>query len=164
MEDLAEFSGTWPRSGLMRSGRAYRLRPLVPLTSGIGCSYLPTPTASGFGVADVPRLLARREACRVKHRNGMGFGLTFEQWVSVRRHELGLSTRGSVNPTLCEMAMGFPEGWTEVEAVARGSATPSIPTSPNGSADASSNPSTMQKVPRIGQGPIPPSRPENPSP
>jgi hypothetical protein len=43
---LSEFSETWPRSGLMRNGIAYRLPPLVPLTDGTGRSFWPTPTAS----------------------------------------------------------------------------------------------------------------------
>src|SRR4051812_717313 len=32
---LSEFLETWPRSGLMRSGIAYQLPPLVPLTDAI---------------------------------------------------------------------------------------------------------------------------------
>lgn len=43
--DLSEFSETWPRSGLMRSGIAYRLPPLVPLTAETGFGLLPTPRA-----------------------------------------------------------------------------------------------------------------------
>jgi hypothetical protein len=39
-----EFSGTWPRAGLMRSGTAYRLQPLVRLTRGTASGLLPTPT------------------------------------------------------------------------------------------------------------------------
>jgi integrase len=31
---LDEFSGTWPRSGMTRSGTAYQLQPLAPLTEG----------------------------------------------------------------------------------------------------------------------------------
>lgn len=38
-----EFSETWPRSGLMRSGTAFRLQPLAPRTGGIGSGLLPTP-------------------------------------------------------------------------------------------------------------------------
>ncbi len=45
----AEFSGTWPRSGTMRSGIAYRLPPLAPLTFGIACGLLPTVTAQTYG-------------------------------------------------------------------------------------------------------------------
>lgn len=48
---LTEFSETFPRSGTMRSGTAYRLPPLVRLTAGTGFGLLPThsiptPTAS----------------------------------------------------------------------------------------------------------------------
>jgi len=46
VEGLAAFSGTWPRSGTMRSGIAFRRLPLVPLTSAIGSGLWPTPTAS----------------------------------------------------------------------------------------------------------------------
>ena len=42
---LAEFSETWPRSGLMRNGIAYQLPPLVPLTSETASGLLPTPQA-----------------------------------------------------------------------------------------------------------------------
>ena len=43
----AVFSETFPRSGMTRSGTAYRLLPLVPLTRGTasGSSLIPTPTA-----------------------------------------------------------------------------------------------------------------------
>jgi hypothetical protein len=40
------FSETWPRAGMTRSGTAYRLRPLAPLTGGIGSGSLPTPKAT----------------------------------------------------------------------------------------------------------------------
>ncbi len=43
---LAEFSETWPRAGMTRSGIAYLLRPLAPLTGGIGSGLLPTPRAT----------------------------------------------------------------------------------------------------------------------
>src|SRR5262245_29045535 len=111
--DWDEFSGTWPRSGLMRSGIACRLPPLVPHISGIGCSYLPTPTASGFGVKDVPRLLARRAAAKVRHGNGTGFGLTLQQWLAVLAHSAGLPI-GQPNPGWVEWLMGFPAGWTDL--------------------------------------------------
>ena len=44
-DGLAEFSETWPRSGIARSGIAYRLPVLEPLTGGIGSGLLPTPSA-----------------------------------------------------------------------------------------------------------------------
>jgi hypothetical protein len=39
------FSETWPRSGMMLSGTAYRLPPSAPLTVEIASGSLPTPTA-----------------------------------------------------------------------------------------------------------------------
>ncbi len=48
-DGLAEFLETWPRSGSMRSGIAYRRAPLVPLTKGIASGLLPTPTATEYG-------------------------------------------------------------------------------------------------------------------
>ena len=49
--DSEPFSETWPRSGLMLSGTAYRLQPLVPRTAETESGLLPTPTASN-GPAD----------------------------------------------------------------------------------------------------------------
>lgn len=43
VEGLATYSQTWPRSGLMRSGTAYQLPPLAPLTDATGLGLLPTP-------------------------------------------------------------------------------------------------------------------------
>jgi hypothetical protein len=55
---LETSSETWPRSGMMRSGIAYRLPPLVPLTGeiGYGSSLIPTPTACDYKGSGVPRL------------------------------------------------------------------------------------------------------------
>ena len=46
----AQFSGTWPRAGMMRDGRVYRHRQPVPRTTVIGGGALqnvPTPTVNG---------------------------------------------------------------------------------------------------------------------
>jgi hypothetical protein len=48
LEGWEVFSGTWPRSGMTRSGIAFRRAPLVPLTAGTGSGLLlPTPRAEG---------------------------------------------------------------------------------------------------------------------
>lgn len=39
----------WPRSGMTRSGTAFRLQPLAPLTGAIAFGLLPTPTANEGG-------------------------------------------------------------------------------------------------------------------
>jgi hypothetical protein len=50
VEGWEVFSGTWPRSGMMRSGIAYRRQPLVLLTKGTASgSSLPTPCATDYG-------------------------------------------------------------------------------------------------------------------
>ncbi len=47
VEGWTPFSGAWPRSGMTRSGIAYRRQPLVRLTSGTASgSLLPTPEAT----------------------------------------------------------------------------------------------------------------------
>ena len=43
---LIEFSATWPRAGMTRSGIAFRLRPLVRLTDATAFSSWPTPRAA----------------------------------------------------------------------------------------------------------------------
>ena len=53
LEDSGECLETWPRSGMTRSGTAYRLRPLVPLTAGIASGLLPTPAANPAGWRNV---------------------------------------------------------------------------------------------------------------
>jgi hypothetical protein len=46
LEEWSVFSGTWPRAGMTRSGIAYRLRPLAPLTGGIASGLWRTPRAA----------------------------------------------------------------------------------------------------------------------
>lgn len=53
VEGLGVYSETWPRSGSMRGGIAFPLRPLAPLTVEIGSTWsrgeYPTPTAATYG-------------------------------------------------------------------------------------------------------------------
>lgn len=51
LADSEPFSETWPRSGLMRSGIAYRLAPLVPRTAETESGLWRTPSASEPGVS-----------------------------------------------------------------------------------------------------------------
>ena len=44
-----QFSGTWPRAGMILNGIAYLRAPLAPLTRGTVSTLLPTPTASTGG-------------------------------------------------------------------------------------------------------------------
>ena len=86
LPDLETYSETWPRSGMMRNGTAYRRPPLVPRTYVTEFSLWATPTvndAKSRGTSSLGRSLAR---------------------------EVG----GYPNPEFCEWLMGFPPNWTEV--------------------------------------------------
>jgi hypothetical protein len=97
---LDEFSETWPRSGMTRSGTAYQLQPLAPPTGEIESGLLPTPTDVGNMMApsmqkwrshrnlwptpdasvaqfgEKPETwLARREEVKAKGINGNGMGM-----------------------------------------------------------------------------------------
>lgn len=56
-DGLAEFSETWPRSGMMQNGTAYRLPTLAHCTNAtaFGSSHIPTPTACDFKGSGRPR-------------------------------------------------------------------------------------------------------------
>ena len=87
-EGLTEFSGTWPRSGMMRSGIAYQLPPLVPLTDATGSGLWPTPTVVYTREDWEPERIKARQAevkaattANGKHHTGNGFGLNLSQAV-----------------------------------------------------------------------------------
>lgn len=132
VEDWTRFSETWPRSGLMRSGIAYQLPPLVPLTCGTVSGLLPTPRKNdsqkrgnfdfenlrnGFPAA-VKRLflptIGKNEfkgSSRKRYRGSPHFrgakmseGLRICETDSIYLH-----------PSFAEVVMGFPIGWTELE-------------------------------------------------
>lgn len=73
-----EFSGTWPRSGTTRRGRAFEHPTLVLPTAGNECSsshLLPTPDASSSNDGeDLDQWQARRAEVKERGRNGNGFG------------------------------------------------------------------------------------------
>jgi len=95
--ELAEFSETWPRSGMMLNGTAYRLPTLVPDSFGTECSLWPTPNATAFkGGRQSPR-----RGVKNPERNN------WQDWCS-----LVLGQRYPV-PETAEQVMGFPEGFTE---------------------------------------------------
>lgn len=58
---LDEFSGTWPRSGLMRNGLCYPLQPSALPTAVIGSLSWPTPTANDGKNASCPPSQASRD-------------------------------------------------------------------------------------------------------
>lgn len=103
----------WPRAGSMRSGRVFQRPPLVPLTLGIGSSYLPTPQASNGQFS--AKLSANVGTWKNKELTGMrpsgakiGSSLI---WCREFIQE-ALRTGGELNPEWPEVLMGFPTAWT----------------------------------------------------
>ena len=90
---LTESLETWPRSGLMRSGIAYRLPPLVPLHFVTDYGLRPTPTRTDF-----------KGGCLEPRSAGD------------RRHWWG-AKYGNPYPSIAatEAEMGFPPMWTELQ-------------------------------------------------
>ena len=87
-----------------------------------------TPTASGFGCADVGRLRERQAKCKERTGNGNGFGLTLNQQVVILGLEPSQSAASTtkhvvfrLNPSFSLWLMGFPAlewgrfspGWKE---------------------------------------------------
>lgn len=122
------FLGTWPRSGMMRSGTCFRRQPLAPLTCVKGLSLLPTPTAiEGQPV----RQYLRREETWQSTGNltarliGMVYGL--------RDRDPRPPYRLIAAPSFVEWMMGVPAGWTDLNVLETASRLLSFSGSSNGS-------------------------------
>lgn len=103
----AEFSETWPRSGMTRSGIAYRL-PLSALhTVETGCGFWPTPNKSN-GFAPFSTLTMLRKQSGLPRPSGakMGFDLKWEP------RAVPYLVDGWIDPILSEWLMGYPIGHT----------------------------------------------------
>lgn len=115
IEGLTKYSESWPRSGMIRSGIAYRLAPLEPDTFETEFGFWPTPQhrdhRSGRGWSPNVRKggWMLTEAVYENER------LSSER-IGLQRGELPLSkTRGMLSPKWVEWLMGFPIGFTELK-------------------------------------------------
>ncbi len=107
---LAEYSETWPRSGMMRSGHAFQLPTLAYPTQGIGYSLLPTPNATdAYGWTRVSKTRVRHSIWTALKRGGQIRFNYFPQWANFTPSQAA---------TLSEMTMGFPMGWTDLGSAA----------------------------------------------
>ena len=169
LEDWIEYTGSWHRSVIVRNRIAYRLPPLVPRISGIGSSFLPTPTiprphdnesTAGKPVASqnqrdlatavivegmlpTPRATDGSKGSRsvegakkeLERGRNLDLGTVVRllptpvsrDWKSRKgktQEERGRSvgpslsevSGGQLNPTWVEWLMGFPTGWTDLNA------------------------------------------------
>ena len=91
--DLAEFSGTWPRSGMTRNGIAYEQTSSAPHTAAIESGLLPTPSGtSNHGQNHVAGRLDE-------------WGGSSNRWRGTADGKLHL-------PDFEEWLMGFPALWS----------------------------------------------------
>lgn len=140
---LSEYSGTFPRSGMMRNGTVYQLPRLAPTITEIGSGLLPTPTVATIHASMKAH---RKEADRLHSKgqntlgaevasrmwptpnastggtmsnwnrvrpNGQPAQLTLQQSVRISQEQQG-KPFGGLNPTWVEWLMGFPLGHTDL--------------------------------------------------
>lgn len=107
---LAEFLGTWPNAGMMRSGKTYRLRPWAMPTCENAHGLWPTPNKSN-GFAPFSLATMRRKERGDTRPSGcrMGFDLKWD------RRCLPYLVDGWINPVLTEWLMGLEIGHTDLQ-------------------------------------------------
>ncbi len=96
--EWGEFLETWPRSGLMRNGIAFRLPTLAEPISGIGCSSLPTPTARDWKGS---RSLISQQ------KTGRGITNSLPDYLRIKGNWQYPPVQ------VVEYMMGFPKGWLD---------------------------------------------------
>jgi hypothetical protein len=120
VEDWTKFSEIWPRSGMTRSGIAFPLPTLAPLTGETGSGLWPTPrSADGDKGIRSAQGHAKERLCRgngVDLPTAVHFNTPRTTPRTAREYD-GVSPLGAggLNPTWVEWLMGFPEGWTVLE-------------------------------------------------
>ena len=128
----AEFSETWPRSGMIVSGIAYQLSQSVLRMSAIGSGLLPMPRKNdaekrGDFDAHNPR---HGLPAAVKRAFWPTMGKNEFKGAAKKRHRGSVHFRGAkmseglrsletdpiyLHPSFAEIVMGYPIGWTELE-------------------------------------------------
>lgn len=116
---LVEYSGTWPRAGMMQNGNAYRLLPLVRRISATAYSFWPTPDASVMNDGEnLENWQARRARVKAQKKNGNGFGMPLaiavRMWPTPRATEYK-NPRGKTGNR--SEAAAARAGWTLSETV-----------------------------------------------
>lgn len=102
VEGLATFSETWPRSGMMRSGIAYQLPPLVCPTLGTAHGLLPTLGKNEGNGSSSKRFRGSTEYRGAK----MSEGLRNSQADPIY-----------TDPDFACAVMGFPKNWARLETL-----------------------------------------------
>ena len=98
-DGLAEYSETWPRSGMTRSGTACKLTTLDDRRCGIASGLWPSPTASDWKESGkISRLAAIWNDPHYSHQKRP-------------QHKYAAQFGALAGPNLSAWIMGFPIGW-----------------------------------------------------
>jgi len=125
LEDSIEFSGTWPRWGLMQDGVSYQQQTLVRRIKETGFGSWPTPIAqdakhsgyapSGPGKADKLLYAVVKWPTPTAHNAKEG---AYPAEFTRNTPTLSAQAGGMLNPTWVEWLMGWPLGWTDLKPLA----------------------------------------------
>jgi hypothetical protein len=127
LEDSIEFSGTWPRWGLMQDGVSYQQQTLVPHTKEIGSGSWPTPRSCSAMASTITPESAWAENRFPNLETVVGRRI----WPTPTAHNakegaypaeltrntptLAAQAGGTLNPMWVEWLMGWPLGWTDLK-------------------------------------------------
>ena len=115
---LSEYSGTFPRSGMMRSGTVYQLPNLARTTTEIGFGLWPTPIHSDWKNMDTANQMTLSKVIRMwptptAHNAKEG---AYPSEYERNTPTLAAQAGGKLNPMWVEWLMGFPLGHTDLNA------------------------------------------------
>lgn len=105
---------TLPRSGMMQNGIVYQLPPLVRIIKGIDYLLFPTPKRKGANGNHARRLseIVKFPTPQGRDWKGKSQRGNYDRAKDCLPNAVG----GQLNPTWVEWLMGFPIGWTELDA------------------------------------------------
>ena len=125
VEDWEQFSGIWPNSGSMLNGECWERQILEQNTTEKEYGLLPdnekffhTPTTgSSRGSNSRKALKKRKEAIWPTPTTPSGGGNAGGSGAHKNALKHGTYIPSSINPNLYEWLMGFPIGWTDLDAL-----------------------------------------------
>jgi hypothetical protein len=111
-----EYSGTWPRQGMMLDGAVSELTMLGLPTSASDSGSWPTPQASDAMAVGFCETSTARKERGLSRPSGTRIGTCLKYDRRTERHVVD----GFPNPILSEWLMGYPINWTALEPLAMG--------------------------------------------
>jgi hypothetical protein len=109
---LVEYSGTWPRAGMMRNGKLYQRVPLVQHIHESACSLWPTPQVGMIRAEYYTVPTSYRHFLEKRQIHITQVFRDPRMW----HPSLPQSQAFNLMPcTFAECLMGFPEGWSDLE-------------------------------------------------